>query len=206
MKQEYSFFGGGTLEFDDTKSVRELIECAFDTFGYEEPMGMEIVTLFQGHHPDTGTGWFTTDVSLCCADEIRTPDELFFAYHLPGVFYFAEGGWGHHMPELGNRPPIPNEVSLTLRFDGSRHTIVINGTYTFMDIVRVLKQNGYVQPDCDAVRVIPVGTMKSYAVPLSDPIMSISLTELVEHIELYHNRYLKLDNGYFPLFTIFALD
>lgn len=90
MKQEYTFCDGGTLEFDDSKSVKELIEYAFDTFGYYEPMGMDILTIFQAHHPDTNTGWVTTDVTLRCVDEIRNRDWLCFAYHLPDVFFLLK--------------------------------------------------------------------------------------------------------------------
>ena len=77
MIQKYTFCDGGTLEFDDSKSVKELIEYAFDTFGYYEPMGMDIVTLFQAHHPNTTTGWFTTDTTLRCADEIQNRENWF---------------------------------------------------------------------------------------------------------------------------------
>lgn len=205
MKQEYTFCDGGTLEFDDSKSIRELIEYAFETFGYYEPMGMDILTLFQAHHPDTNTGWFTTDVTLRCADEIHDRDWLCFAYHLPNVFFFAEGGWGHHMKELGNRPRIPNEVSLILRFEDFSNTIVINGNYTFMDIVRVLKRTGYIKADCDAVKVLPVSIAQSYSIPFSDSIMNMCLTEFVQNIELYHNKYLKLDKKTFIYHTIFEL-
>lgn len=205
MKQEYTFCTGSTLEFDDSKSVKELIEYALDIFGYYEPMGMDILTIFQAHHPDTNTDWFTTDVTLRCVDEIRNRDWLCFAYHLPDVFFFAEGGWGHHMPELGNRPRIPNEVSLKLRFKDFDNTIVINGNYTFMDIVRVLRQREYIKSDCDAVKVLPVGIAQSYSIPFSDSIMKMCLTEFVQNIELYHNKYLKLDKGDFVYHTIFEL-
>ena len=205
MNQKYTFFDGGTLEFDDSKSVKELIEYAFDTFGYYEPMGMNILTLFQAHHPDTTTGWFTTDVTLRCVDEIRNRDELCFAYHLPNAFYFAEGGWGHHMKHLGNRPIIPNEVSLKLRFEDFNNTIIVNGNYTFMDIVRFLKSVEYIDYDCNAVKVFPVGVAQSYSIPLSDPIMEMYLTDFMERIEVYHNKYLKLDECDFIYHTIFDM-
>jgi len=193
MKKKYTFWDGGTLEFDDSKSVKELIEHAFNTFGYYEPMGMDVVTIFQAHHPSTNNGWFTTDVTLRCADEISNCDLLCFAYHMPDVFYFAEGGWGHHMPDLGNRPRIPNEVSLKLVFEDFDNTIVINGNYTFMDVVRALKQSDYISFDCNAVRIHPLGVAKSYLIPFSDPIMRMRLTEFVQSVEIYHNKYLKLD-------------
>ena len=205
MIQKYTFCDGGTLEFDDSKSVKELIAYAFDTFGYYEPMGMDIVSLFQAHHPNTTTGWFTTDTTLRCADEIQDRDWLCFAYHLPNVFYFAEGGWGHHMRELGNRPPISNEVHLKIRFEDFSNTIVINGNYTFMDIVRVLKQNEYICVNCNAVKVLPVGVEQSYSIPFSDPIMHMCLTEFVKNVELYHNKHLTLAKREYIYHTIFEL-
>lgn len=205
MKQIYTFCDGGALEFDDSRSVKELIKYAFESFGYYEPIGMDKVTLFQARHPDTSTGWFTTDVTARCADEIRERDCLCFAYHMPNVFYFAEGGWGHHMPRLGNRPPIDNEVLLNLRFEDFDSRIVINGDYTFMDIVRFLKQSGYIDPDCYSVRILPVGTGQTYTLPLSDPIMLTQLTEFGNAIEVCHRKHLKLGAGDFIYHTIFDL-
>ena len=205
MIQKYTFHDGGTLEFDDSKSVKELIEYAFDRFGYYEPMGMDIVTLFQAHHPDTNTGWFTTDTSLRCADEIQDRDWLCFAYHLPNVFYFAEGGWGHHMPELGNRPPISNEVHLEIKFEDFSNTIVVNGNYTFMDIVRRLKQSEYIDANCNRVRVFTVGVGQSYSIAFTDPIMDMCLTEFVKNIPVYHNKHLTLTQGDYIYHTIFEL-
>ena len=179
MKQTYRFFDGGTIEFDDRKSVKALIAAAFDAFDYYEPMGMEIVTLFQAHHPDTTSGWFTTDVARCCAEEIKNPNELCFAYHMPYVFYFAEGGWGHHMTDLGNRPPMDNAVALELLFDDFRNTVVINGAYTFSDIIAALKKAEYIDQCCRAVEVIPGPCPdKAWRLSLTDPIMKAPLTEL----------------------------
>ena len=205
MIQKFTFFDGGTIEFEDTKSVKELIEYAFEVFDYYEPMGMNIVTLFQAHHPDTNTGWFTTDTTLRCADEIQNRDCLCFAYHLPDVFYFAEGGWGHHMRELGNRPSIPDEVHLKLRFEDFDNTIVINGKYTFMDVVHELKKNEYIHSDLNAVRVLPVGVAQTYSIPFSDPIMHLCLTDFVKRIESYHDKHLELAKEKFIYHTIFEL-
>lgn len=202
MKQKYTFFDDGTIEFDDAKSVKELIAYAFNTFDYYEPMGMEIVTLFQAHHPDTNSGWFTTDITLSCAEEIRNCDELCFAYYLPNVFYFAEGGWGHHMPKLGNHPEIPNAVSLTIQFEDFNNTVVINGQYSFNDIICVLKRTEYIDSSCDSIEVIPIGcAYKSYLVPSSDPIMSMCLTDFVKKIEQYNSERIKLSQGEFIYHT-----
>lgn len=205
MIQTYNFYGEGSLEFDDSRSVKELIEYAFDAFDYYEPMGMNIVTLFQPLHPNSDFGWFTTDTTLRCADEIQNRDFLCFAYHLPNVFYFAEGGWGHHMCSLGNRPPIPNEVHLHLGFEDFKNTIVINGNYTFMDIVTALKQSGYIRSNCRTIGIKPVGVLQSYEITMSDPILKLPLVEFVKRIESYHNEYLDLTEEDHIYYTVFYL-
>ena len=184
MIRKYTFHGEGTIEFDDEKSVRELIQKAFEEFDYYEPAGMDIVTVFQSHHSDSYTGWFTTDVNRSCADEIEDRDWLCFAYFLPNIFYFAEGGWGHHMPELGNHPEIPDAVSLNLSFEDFDNTVVINGNYCFKDIIRYLMETEYIPENCSKVLVDPVGIVNApYEIAFDDPIMSEKLTRFEEYVE-----------------------
>ena len=187
----------GAVEFDDTRSVGELIAHAFDVFGYHEPLGMEIVTVFQAHSTRTNTGWFTTDTRRSCAQEIENPDCLHFAYHMPGVFYVAEGGWGHHMKDLGNHPQIPDCVSLKLRFDEFEETVVINGNYRFRDIIETLKQAGYIDSHCPAVKIHAVygdGKLRGktgYTIPLTDPILEVCLKEFQPLLQAYHAEHLE---------------
>ena len=139
MIQTYHFFGEHSLEFEDSKTVKELIEYAFEKFDYYEPFGMDSVTVFQCHHPDSNYGWFTIDTKRRCVDEIVNRDELCFGYHIPGILYYAEGGWGHHMEELGNHPIFENPVSLKLKFEDFKHTVVFEGTHSFREILNLLK-------------------------------------------------------------------
>lgn len=176
MLQKYDFSGDGVIEFEDSKTVRQLLEYAFEQFGYYEPIGMEYVTLFQSYSPKTSTGWFTTDVSASCAQEIQSFDHLCFAYHMPGVFYYAEGGWGHHMQELGNHPQIPNPVSLHLAFDDFDHTVVINGNYTLRDVVDYLMGTGYLETNIDHIKIRVIRQYaSSYVIELTDPLMDVDL-------------------------------
>lgn len=182
MLRKYRF-SDGTVEFDDSKNVRALLAYAFDAFGYYEPIGMQYVTLFQCHHSRSDEGWFTTDVDRSCAEEIENRDELCYAYHMPGVFYFAEGGWGHHMVRLGNHPELPDPVSLSLKFEDFENEVVISGRYCLRDVVRFLQRSGYVDSDLAAVRVLEIPTRDSvfprrYAIPLTDPIMGVKLVGL----------------------------
>lgn len=183
MVKKYSFFDGGELEFDDTKSVRELIECAFETFGYYEPLGINMVTLFQAHNPKSTEGWFTTDTSCSCVEEIQNRDELCFAYHLPNVFYFAEGGWGHHMKTLGNHPLIDDPVLLHIRFEGFNNSIVINGNYRFVDIIAFLQKGEYLPKSVKALLVRPINPYSEpYSISLSDSIIKSDLKEFEKNL------------------------
>lgn len=190
MLKKYTFSGDGTIEFEDSKSVSELIRFAFDEFGYYEPAGMELVSLFQVSYPGERCGWFTTDTKKSCFEEIKNPDDLCFAYYLPGVFYFAEGGWGHHMIELGNHPVIPEPVSIKIRFEDFENTVVINGNYCFGDIIRFLTTYQYIT-DCNEIKVRPIGISNApYALPFSDSIMNLKLPDFIKRIkELNEEHY-----------------
>ena len=191
MIRRYTFLADGqkTLEFDDSKTIKELIEYAFNVFEYYEPAGMGLVTLFQCHHSQSNAGWFTTDTSRICADEIETCDDLCFAYQLPGVFYFAEGGWGHHMIELGNHPLIPNPVAIKIRFEDFDNTIVINSKYSFYDIISFLTDTHYIS-GCSRVLVKPVGIPNGpYSIRFDDNTLQLNLKDFLEEIEKRNKQY-----------------
>ena len=208
MLRTYSFFCDGenrALEFDDTRSVRELIAYAFEQFGYYEPAGMEIVTLFQSGHPETSCGWITTETDRSCAEEIVNRDWLCFAYYLPGKFYFAEGGWGHHMPDLGNHPELPEAFSLKLIFEDFKHTVVLNGNLCFADIVAYLRETGYLPDGCSRLRVytdvnnyrdLPYDSpLSTFTIPFSDKRMQLSLREFRDMAEKHIKEQLP-DSGF----------
>ena len=134
MIQEYKFFGENTLKFEDSKTVKELLQYAFEQFGYYEPFGMDTVTIYQ-----TGFAHFTLDTNRKCYEEIKNPNGLCFAYHIPGFLYYAEGGWGHHMSELSNHPVFKHPVSLKLKFEDFDHTVVFEGTHSFREVLDLLK-------------------------------------------------------------------
>lgn len=139
---------------------------------------MDVVTLFQAHSSKSTEGWFTTDVNKTCAEEIEDPEWLGFAYHLPGVFYYAEGGWGHHMVTLGNHPVINNPVSLHLRFDEFDNTVVIAGKYSFKDIIAKLIDVGYITDEATHLIIRSVNPYREpYTISFSDQMMNLPLTE-----------------------------
>ncbi len=174
--------GEEPLFFDDAKSVKELIRYAFNEFDYYEPAGMEVVTIFQPQSR-TYTGWFTTDTSRLCVDEIEDAENLCFAYHMPNVFYFAEGGWGHHMLDLGNHPQIDNPVVLHLRFDDFNHSVVINGKYTFETIISFLKQMNYLSRDARSLRICAINPYRSpILISFDSELMRLQLTEFEKRL------------------------
>lgn len=176
MIRQYSFFDGGTIEFDDGRSVRELLAYAFDEFGYYEPFGMETVTLFQGHHSSGGSGRFTTDPDRSCAEEIENCSDLFFAYHVPEKFYYAEGGWGHHMRALGNHPVLEDPVPLNLRFEDFRHTVVFSGKLTMREVIRMFQETDYISADVVNVTVRAINPYQEpYVIAFSDPALDLDL-------------------------------
>ncbi len=182
MVKIFKFSGEKSICFDDQKTVKELLQYAFDEYGYYEPLGMEIVTLFQPHSR-TSSGWFTIDTSLKCVDEIVEHEGLCFAYHMPGVFYYAEGGWGHHMSDLGNRPLMANAVLLHLRFEDFNNTVVVNGNYTFNDIVHFLKQNKYVEENVKMLMVRAINPyIESQIISFDSEMMHISLEEFKKRL------------------------
>ena len=171
------------LLFDDQKCIKDLIQTVFDSCGYYEPLGMEIVTIFQAHSSRSNCGWFTTNTSLRCCDEIEDNDWIFFAYHMPGKFYYAEGGWGHHMPSLGNHPIIKDPVPLSLKFNDENHTIVIAGKYTFIDIFRFLKKATYISDDADRVIIQAVNPYhEPYELLITHPLMGKPIIEFEKEL------------------------
>lgn len=181
--RQYTFFDGGAVEFDEKKSVRELIEYAFDSFDYYEPLGIDAVTVFQPNCSKTSTGWFTTDVTLSCEEEIGDSSNLCFAYHIPNVFYFAEGGWDSHMLDLGNHPKIDNAIDIDIRLDGKENTVVINGSYSFNDIVKKLKSVDYISSKLNHVNVFYKGSNLQFdKIYFSDELLDLPLTKLKEII------------------------
>lgn len=182
MNKMFKFFGEEPLFFDDTKSVKELIQYAFHAFDYYEPAGMEIVTLFQPQSR-TYTGWFTTDTFRLCADEIEDAENLCFAYQMPNAFYFAEGGWGHHMLHLGNHPQIDAPVLLHLRFEDFNHSVVINGKYTFETIIRFLKQTNYLSGAACSLRIHTIAPYQEpFLIPFDSALMRLQLTEFEKRL------------------------
>lgn len=149
MIHKYLFFNEKTIEFDSTRTIKELIEYAFEQFEYYEPFGIETVTVYQCDPRHQ----FIVDTSQKCEDVLADGSRLCFAYHIPGVLYYAEGGWGHHMHELVNHPVLETPVSLKLKFEEFDHTVVFEGSHSFREILNLLYKVGYIENEKPTVTV-----------------------------------------------------
>lgn len=148
MIQSYKFFGESSFEFEDSKSVKELILYAFELFGYHEPFGMNTVTIYQSNYTH-----FTLDTRRKCYEEIKDPNGLCFAYYIPGFLYYAEGGWGHHMSELPNHPVFNSPISFKIKFEGFNHSVVFEGTHSFREVLDLLKRVGYIDESLKRIKI-----------------------------------------------------
>lgn len=173
MMKEYYFSGDGTILFDDQKSVKALLSEAFSTFGYYEPMGFDVVTVFQARHPDTYNGRFTLDTSKSCAEEIKCPECLCFAYHVPNFLYYVEGGWGTN---LGNLPALDTPTHLHLRFENFDHNVTFNGKLTVGEVIGFFKKKGYIDKNADRLIIRPINPYGiPYTVMLTDELMNTTI-------------------------------
>lgn len=174
MIKTYDFGGDGSLEFEDSKTVKELIQFAFDQFGYYEPFGMNSITIYQ---PDSAH--FTLDTLKRCDEEIKDT-LLCFAYHIPGFLYYAEGGWGHHMIELPNHPVFQSPVPLKLKFEDFNHTVVFEGTHSFREVLNLLQQVGYIEDSISQIEIHVLAypaTNYSLYIDLCDSILDAPISE-----------------------------
>ncbi|MGN1019486.1 MAG: hypothetical protein ACI4O7_03855 [Aristaeellaceae bacterium] len=118
-----------------------------------------------------------------CCDAISNPNDLCLAYHMPGVFYYAEGGWGHHMKSIGNHPALENPVSFMLVMEDFRNTVVAAGSCRLGDMVRLLQDNDYIPRDTQRIIVDFIGALNDrWSIPLIDARMTQSIRDVMQYI------------------------
>ena len=145
MKRTYHIFDCDPIDFDDERTVRELIEKAFEENDYFEPAGMDIVTLY-----DAAQYKVVIDTDVPCKDAIRPYgyrdnfNGLCFAYLKPHWFFYAEGGWGHHMIDMNAARYVDNPMAVKFVFEDFRHTVVVNGNATPKAIYDYLFKTSYI--------------------------------------------------------------
>lgn len=110
---------------------------------------------------------------------------------MPNVFYFAEGGWGHHMLHLGNHPQIDNPVLLHLRFDDFDNSVVINGKYTFENIISFLKRTNYLPREVCSLLIRAINPYQEPSlISFDSELMRLQLTEFEKTL---HNSVVLID-------------
>ncbi len=150
MLRLYKFFDMQPVIFDDRKSVRELLNYVFEKSDYYEPAGMDIVTVY-----DASKYHVIDDTTIACYKVFTPYDDtighgnngLCVAYYLPNLFFYAEGGWGHHMIEMDIVKNIKNPVPVNLRFPEFKNTVVLNGDITIRQIYEYLVNTNYINND-----------------------------------------------------------
>ncbi len=144
MKRQYRFFDMEDVVFDDKKTVRELVEYVFEQSGYYEPMGMDVVTVY-----DASKYYVVTDPSKKCKDELDPSGGNGFtiAYLKEDKFFFAEGGWGHHMIDMNAAKLIRDPININVIFNGFDHSVVIHGALTLGEIYSFLRDTTYISAE-----------------------------------------------------------
>ena len=141
MERLYHFFDMEDVVFDDERTVKELMERVFEESGYYEPMGMDIVTVY-----DASKYYVVTDTSKKCKDELNPSGRNGFAvaYLKKDKFFFAEGGWGHHMIDMNAARLIGNPINIRVVFDDFKNSVVVNGNLTLGEIYAFLCDTTYI--------------------------------------------------------------
>lgn len=147
MERLYKIFDLEPVYFDDQKSVKELLEYALDRSDYYEPAGTDILTVY-----DASKYHVVTDTSIACCEAFSPKDSLghgrnglCLAYYLPNCFFYAEGGWGHHMKEMNLAKKIPDPVAISFQFNDFKNTVVVNGNLSIEQIYDYLTKTTYLE-------------------------------------------------------------
>ena len=143
MKRQYRFFDMEAVAFDDEGTVSELIRHVLMQSDRDVPMGLDSVTVY-----DAGQYCVVTDTSQKCKNVLEPLGNNGFclAFCKQGKFFFAEGGWGHHMMELCPPQAVEDPVSVTLAFGNFKSSIVINQGVTLGEMFVFLRDMGYITP------------------------------------------------------------
>lgn len=128
-----------------------------------------------------------------------------------------KGGWGHHMPELGNHPHLEHPVSINLKVDSARgNAVVFAGNRTFRQIITALKRTGYISQDKTRMEVQVFDYLRKnwmYSIDFQDAILDIPLTEFEKSYQKGTILHLFWNNQgctkywhRFPMFVDFCIE
>ena len=80
------------------------------------------------------------------------------------------------MLHLGNHPHIDDPVLLHLRLNDFDNSVVINGMYTFKQIISFLKRTGYLTEDVCSMQIRALNAYPYY-ISFGSELMYLPLTE-----------------------------
>lgn len=179
------------METDDSISVKELIEILMDRIDCYEPLGIDRVRIFEGYSEKSLSGWYIDNILQTCDKAIDNPNDLYLAYHMPDMFFYAEGGWGHHMVNLGNSPVIPNAVSLHIRFEEFDNTVVVNGAYTLREMILFIEKSGYLDSRIEGIIIHKINPhASSKYILIGDSSLDLDIT--LERFHLMFQEYVTI--------------
>lgn len=82
------------------------------------------------------------------------------------------------MLHLGNHPQIDNPVLLHLRFEDFDNSVVINGNYTFENIISFLKGTNYLPREACSLLIRAINPYQDpFLISFDSELMRVQLTE-----------------------------
>lgn len=112
--KHYSFFNIRNrieIDFDENRSVADLISAVYEKYGFEAKNGIDVVTVY-----DMKNYHVVTDRKRTLKKE-NLSSGLCFAYFKKGEFLYVEGGWGHHMIQMDATSKVKDPFMFYMSFD-----------------------------------------------------------------------------------------
>ena len=131
-----------TIDFDENKSVAELVAAVCKKYPLLMPKDLGTVTVYDPSHYHV-----VTDLSASVKDE-NLSGGLCFAYFVKNEFLYVEGSWGHHMIDMDAVKKIkkPFMFRLSLTQPIMHEYFVATKSYTVKKLYESLVENGYKKP------------------------------------------------------------
>lgn len=114
MIKTYTFFNIRKkieIDFDENRTVKELISAVYEKYGFEAKHGLDVVTIYDMKNYHVVTNRKNT------LKKENVSSGLCFAYFKKGEFLYVEGGWGHHMIKMDAVSQIKEPFMFYMSFD-----------------------------------------------------------------------------------------
>ncbi len=176
------------IEFDENRSVAELISAVYEKYGIEAKNGIDGVTVYdmKNYHVVTNRKSSLKKENLSSG--------LCFAYFKKDKFLYVEGGWGHHMIKMDAVSKIREPFMFYMSFIKplNDYAFVANKKMTVAELYGELVKGEYIHK-CSYVDVYHINRgSASYElvkhISIDDAIESkLTILELISEGELSHS-------------------